>query len=133
MKTNKVGLAIFWIFAVYMIVMGWLASWWVAPAYRNLSPAQISETIWAQGGALSWLWVFSVPLGAILAGVGMLLYVKAKRPRIWLFGIGLFLIVFLIAFLPTSAHFPPLFGVGGGLILAFFLANRASASPLLAT
>lgn len=84
-------------------------------------------------GALFRIRVFSIHLGSILAGVGMLLYVQAKGSRIWLFGIGLFLTLLLINILPTPAHFPPLFGVGGGLILAFFLANRASASPLLAT
>ena len=82
MKAQKTGLIIFWIGAVYMVVMGFVASWWIQPALRNLSLAQYSETIWSWDGALSWIWAFSVPLGAILVGVGMLLYVRAKSSLI---------------------------------------------------
>ncbi len=113
MKTKKTGLIIFLIGASYMRVMGWLASWLITPALRNLSPAQYSETIWTFDGALFWIWAFSVPLGSILAGVGMLLYVQAKGARIWLFGIGVLLILLLTQILLPSAHFPPLFGVWG--------------------
>jgi len=106
-----------------MIGMAFVAGWgWVEPALRNLSPAQYSETIWTFDGALFLLWAISVPLGSILAGVGILLYVQAKGARIWLFGIGVFLILIIVERLLPSGHFPPLFGVGGGLILAFFLA-----------
>jgi len=56
----------------------------------------------------------------------MLLYVRAKGSRIWLFGLGIFavlLIDILIKWhiLPTPAHTPCLFGMGGALMVAFFL------------
>ncbi len=122
MKAQKTGLIIFWIGAVYMVVMGFVASWWIQPALRNLSLAQYSETIWSWDGALFWLWAFAIPLGAILVGVGALLYVRAKSSLIWLFGIGVFLVLGIAERLLPSTHFPPLFGVGGGLIVGFFLA-----------
>jgi len=123
MKTKNTGLIIFCIGAVYMVGIAFIVGWgWIRPALRDLSFAQYSETIWAFDGALFLLWAFSVPLGSILTGVGILLYVGAKVARIWLFGIGVFLILIIVERLLPSGHFPPLFGVGGGLILALFLA-----------
>jgi len=104
-----------------MIGMGFIASWLVGPALRNLSLDQVNKTIWAMNSPLFWLWAFSVPLGSILAGIGILLHARSKGSHIWLFGIGVFAVL-LIANLLRFAHFPPLFGIGGGLILAFFLA-----------
>ncbi len=121
MKAQKAGLIIFLIGAVCMVVMGWVGSWLITPALRNLSLAQYSETIWAWDGALFWIWAFSIPLGSILVGIGILLYVRAKSSLIWLFGIGILLILGIAEQLLPSTHFPPLFGVGGGLILGFFL------------
>jgi len=123
MKTSRTGLIVFWIGAVYMVGMAIVAGWgWIDPALRNLSPAQYGETIWRFDGALFLFWALSVPLGSILAGVGILLYVRAKGARIWLFGIGIFLILVIVERLLPSGHSPPVFGVGGGLILVFFLA-----------
>ena len=62
-----------------------------------------------------------------LAGIGVLLYVRAKGSHIWLFGLGVFAVLLAdiltkFRILPTPARVPLLYGVGGGLILAFFLA-----------
>lgn len=122
MKTQKAGLVLFCIGTVGMIVMGWVGSWFITPALRNLSLAQYSETIWSWDRPLFWIWAFAIPLGTILVGVGILLYVRAKSSLIWLFGIGVFLILGIAERLLPTTHFPPLFGVGGGLILGFFLA-----------
>jgi hypothetical protein len=128
MKTNKKGLILFWI-AVILIIGGDLGgSWIVRPIYRNLTLEQANQTIWGLTSPLFGLWASSVPIGAILAGVGLLLYIRAKRVTIWLFGIGafaLFMVDTLTKFriLPTLPHVSALFGVGGGLILVFFLAT----------
>ena len=127
MKTNRIGLIIFSLGAAYMIGMGFVASYWVRGAYRYLSLEQIRDTIWAAQSPLFGMWASAIPIGAILAGVGMLFYVRSKGTRIWLFGIGVFVVLLihilsLWQILPTPAHFPPLFGIGGGLMLAFFLA-----------
>jgi hypothetical protein len=105
-----------------MVGMGLVAGWLgVEPALRNLSPVQYGETVWRFDGVLFLLWALSVPLGSILACVGVLLYVGTRGVSIWLFGMGVFLVLILVETLLPSRHFPPLFGVGGGLILAFFL------------
>ncbi len=128
MKPQKIGLIIFWLAAVYMIGMGFVGSWGARSTYRDLSLDQVNETIWALGGPVFGLWASAIPLGSIVAGVGLLLYVRSKGARIWLFGIGIFT-VFLLDILsmwrvlPAPPHFPPLFGLGGGLMLASFLAS----------
>ncbi len=66
-ETRRLGLIIFWIGAAYMIGMSFIASWSVAPTFRNLSFDRVNETIWAMTSPLFWLWAFSVPLGSILA------------------------------------------------------------------
>ena len=109
MNKEKIGLIIFAISAVHMIVLGWLFSWWIM-ALRDLTLAQINETIWVTDGALFLLWALSIPLGALFAGVGILLYTGSKGSRIWLFGIGVFLIILLVQLLPINTHYLPIFG-----------------------
>ena len=121
-ETKRVGLIIFWIGAAYMIGMSFIAGWSsVSPTFRYLSSDQVNETIWAMNSPLFWAWAFSVPLGSILAGIGILLHARSKGSHIWLFGIGVFAVL-VVANSLRFAHFPPLFGLGGGLILVFFLA-----------
>ncbi len=121
MKTNRTGLIVFWIFVLYMVGMGFVASWWVVPTYRNLAPAQISETIWAGNSLLFLIWALSTPLGAVLACVGLLIYARSKGSHIWLFGVGVTLLLVVIGFLPISGYYPPVFGIGGGLVMTLFL------------
>ena len=120
MKTNKTGLILFWISAAYMIAMGFIASFGARSAYRFMTLDQVRETIWTATSPIFGLWATAIPIGAILAGVGVLVYVRAKGSRIWLYGIGVFLILIIAERLIKSVYFPPLFGVGGGLILASF-------------
>lgn len=122
MLTKKeVGLIVLWIGFVYMVLMGWLASWWFAATFRDLTLAEIGETAWALNRPLFWLWALSVPLGSIVAGVGLLLRTGSKGTHIWVFGIGMVVALLLIQFVPTGTHHPPAFGVIGGLILALFI------------
>ena len=124
MKAQKAGLIIFLIGAAYMIGMGSIATWWVHTTYSNLSPAQISETVWASGSTLFILWSLSVPLGSILALIGMVLYSQIKGSRMWSFVIGAILVSLWFYFWKTFnlQLYPPMFGVLGGLIPVFFLA-----------
>ena len=126
MKRQKVGLVIFWIGALYIIIMGFVTSYWVRGAYRHLSNDQVRETIWTYTSPLFGFWGVSVPLGAILVGIGLLIYVQAKNSHIWLFGIGTFAVLLIdilekFGTLPSPVHWPPLYGIGGALILVFFL------------
>ena len=78
MKKQKVGLVIFWISVIWMI------SWVIvgaikAPLMHSLTMKEINQTIWALTGPLNMLYgVVAIPLGAIVTGVGILLYARAK-------------------------------------------------------
>ncbi len=120
MNKQKLGIAIFAIGVLLMIIMSGIASWPVSTTFRNLSIEEVNKTIWVVPGFLFFLWAFSVPAGAILASIGMFIYGGVKSSRIWIIGIVLFLVTFLIIFLPKANHYPFLFGIGGCLILLFF-------------
>lgn len=77
-QTKKIGLIIFWIGVLYMIGMSFIASWSASPTLRALSFHQVNETIWAITSPLFWMWAISVPLGSILAGIGILLYTRSN-------------------------------------------------------
>jgi len=99
------------------VVIGWAI---VPPAYHNLTIDELSQTIWAPTGIGTFLWGFGVPLGAAIAGIGALLRSGAKGSTIWKFGIGIVLSIPIISSVQLLGHFPPLFGVGGTLILLAF-------------
>jgi hypothetical protein len=117
----KTGLTIFGILTVIMVGLGYVGSWWMVPTYRALSPEQIRETIWTPDGALFLFWSLAIPVGAVIASIGLLLYARARGSRVWLFGVGVVLLFLLVALLPMPGYYPPFFGISGGLILAFFL------------
>jgi len=121
MNKQKIGLVIFWIGVALAVAMGGIASWNLTYTLRTLSFDEVKETVWAIPGFWFFLWAFAVPLGALLACVGMLLYVRAKALHIWLSGIGILVTLFIIM-VPKGNHHPPLFGIGGILILIFFFA-----------
>jgi len=60
-----------------------------------------------------------------LVAIGLLIYVQAKSSHIWLFGIGTFAVLLIdilekFGTLPSPVHWPPLYGIGGALILLSF-------------
>ena len=126
MRNKTIGLILFWIAVAYMILIGLLASFPVRSAYRFSTFEEVGETIWASTSPLFGLWATAIPIGAILAGAGLLIYVRAKRSHIWLFGLGIFSVLLIDILsrweiLPEPGHSPLLFGIGGGLIVGFFL------------
>jgi hypothetical protein len=126
MRNKTIGFVLFWIAVVYMILIGFLASFPVRSAYRFSTFEEVNETIWAVTSPLFGLWATAIPIGAILAGAGLLIAVRAKRSHIWLFGLGIFSVLLIDILsrweiLPEPGHSPLLFGIGGGLIMGFFL------------
>ena len=121
MKKQKVGLILFWIAVVWAILWGVIGSVIVDTALKHSTMDEVNQTIWAFGGIWMTLWAFAVPLAALVAGIGSLLYSGAKGSTVWKIGIGIFvgLVIGMVAM--QFGHLPPLFGIGGTLILLFFM------------
>jgi len=118
---KKVGLAIFWLSVVYMVGVGWFGGWSFGSTYRNHSLTETNATAWALSSPLFWIWAFSVPVGAVLAGLGLLLYSDSRRSEIWVYVVVMFSTMTLVESMRGSTHHPPIYGVVGGVILACFL------------
>jgi len=123
MTKQKVGLVLFWIAVIWAILWGVIGSVFVGSAYRNLTMDELNLTMWAYAGPWSVIWgVFGVPLAAIVAIIGILLYAGAKGSTVGKYGIGIVLAVSIgMAVIGFLGHIPPLFGIGGTLILLFFI------------
>ena len=121
MKKQKVGLVLFWIGVIWGFFWGILASIHQAELYLGvLTFEQLAETIWAVDGPIMAIWGLAPPLAAIIAGVGVLIYSGVKRLFVWFFAIGIFLAIILGMIIRSLGHFPPLYAIGGTLILLFF-------------
>ena len=122
MTKRKSGLVIFWIGAIWAILWGVIIASTRAMLVHDLTNAELNQTVWAFTGPLGMLYGFAVPLGAIVAGIGILLYSGAKGSTVWKVGIGLF-IAFIIAQVTYALYFysVPLFAIGGTLILLSFI------------
>jgi hypothetical protein len=121
MSKKKVGLVVFWFGVIWSFVWGIIMSLYGNSFMNQLTAEGLSQSIWSLEGPLFLLWgLGGVPLGAIIAGIGILIYSKAKPSTIWKFGIGMFLAILLMMFLSALGHIPILFGIGGFLILLFF-------------
>jgi hypothetical protein len=73
------------------------------------------------GGPLFRIWAFAVPLGALLAVIGALVYVKASKAIIWIlvFVFPVFVVTTIMVY--STRYYPNgFYGVGGTLILLCF-------------
>jgi hypothetical protein len=120
MKKQKIGMIIFVIAILLAVVMGGIASWSVASAARNLTGEEMAATIWTTSGFLFFFWAFAVPAAALLAFIGIMIYVRARPKCIWMSSMVIFLIFVVTTMQMTRSHYPPLFGIGGILILLSF-------------
>jgi hypothetical protein len=122
MKKQKVGLALFWISVIWMIAWLIISKGLFGPLLHSSTTEEINQTIWAFTGPLNLLSGISLLLGAIIAGVGILLYAGAKGSTVWKVGIGLFTVL-ILALVATGINFysAPLFGIGGTIILLSFI------------
>ena len=122
MNKQKVGLVVFWISVIWMIAWVIISKGIFGPLAYSLTTEEINQTIWAFTGPLNILSGVSLLLGAIVAGVGILLYAGAKGSTVWKVGIGLF-VVLIIVLVATALNFysAPVFGFGGSLIFLSFI------------
>ena len=122
MTKQKVGLALFWIAVIWIISWGVIGSVFVSTAIRNLTMDELNQTMWAVTGPWFLIWgIFGVPVGALIAFVGVLLHSGAKGSTVWKYGLGGFLALAFSMLIGLIGHIPPVFGFGGTLILLFFI------------
>lgn len=122
MTKQKVGLVLFWMSIIWAIGWGVIGSVFVGSAFRNLTMYELNLTMWAAQGTWTMIWgLFGVPLAAIIAIIGILLYSGAKGSTVLKYGIGVFLGLFAAMASSYLGYIPLLFGIGGTLILLFFI------------
>lgn len=126
--SQKVGMVIFTIGAMYMFGLGWLYSWAMVPTANQIGSSAYTS------GSLGFAWGLSVPLGAFIVAIGAALIAKAGGRVLGLLVLLLVLCVAWQIIGTTQQMIPALFGVGGGLITLFFLGstwNWAKTRPAL--
>jgi hypothetical protein len=122
MTKQKAGLVLFLIAIIWAIGWGVIGSVFVDSAFRNLTTDELNLTMWAAQGTWTMIWgLLGVPLAAIVAIIGILLYSGAKGSTVLKYGVGIFLAVFAGMAAGSLGHIPLLFGIGGTLILLFFI------------
>ena len=121
MKKQKVGLIIFLIAIIWGIFWGVVVSVPVDSAYNRLTLEELDQTMWSTTGPWIMIWAFGVPLGALIAAIGILLYSGAKGSSVWKCGIIIFLGIAAAMASGFLTHIPVLFGLGGTIILLSFI------------
>lgn len=113
---QKVGAIVIGIGALYMVMIGWLSSWWIVPAIREGGVQSIDPIFFS-------VWASSTPLGAILLIIGAAMLKQIDRRILWLM-IGGSLLMFVWSAIGSGSRvISAQFGIGGGLIMLFFLGS----------
>jgi hypothetical protein len=121
MNKQKVGLVVFWLGAIWAFAWGIIGSIIQGKMFLGVMTfEELSQTIWKFNGPLANTWGFSVPLGVLLAGIGVLLYTGAKSATVWKFGLGITVIFFTGAFIGMTGHHSWLYATMATVILLSF-------------
>ena len=128
----KAGWVIFGLGALYMLLMGWLSSWWVVPTVRQ------SGLDGLPGTAFFFVWQLAAPVGALLVAIGAAFIGRVERSRkIAILGGSLVVTIWLVVSMGAIKKIiSPLFGIGGGLITLTFLGalwDWARSRPVLSS
>jgi len=122
MTKQKTGLLIFWLAVFWIFLWGILGSFFVGPAYKNLTLDELNQTMWSPDSLWFMVWgLYGVTLGAIIALFGIMLNSGAKIVTALLYSGGLFLIMFISMIIGFIGHIPILFGIGGAIMLLCFV------------
>lgn len=120
-QPNKVGIGLLWIAIIWAALWGVIGGFFASSAMNSITPAELDQSIWNVTGPLMMTYGLSPALGAFLAGIGAMIYAGANRSTIWVFGIGIFLcLAIAMVGMQSGWYYPPLFGIGGALIILFF-------------
>jgi len=118
---GKLGKIVFGIGVFLAIIMGVIVSY--DPGYVcQLDVENLPTNIWSYPALCFVFWAFSVPLGFMIAATGILIHANANRSTILKFGLGIIGTYLFASFANgPMPHVPILFGIGGTLILTFYL------------
>ena len=118
---QKAGIIIFVFALLWCIAWGLIVSISATSAINTMTMDQLNESLWATSGSMMILWgLGGVPLGTVIAGIGLLLYINAKGRTILVFTLGMLLTIYLAMFSGALELYPFLFGIGGTIILLSF-------------
>jgi hypothetical protein len=120
MNRKKTGVTLLVIGSLYAFIFGVFLTWSYLSTLRVLSSEEVQHTIWAAGGPLFILWSFGVPLGLVLGIIGAFVHAGVRTGYVVLTVVGFLGVVFMMTGVFTRIYSPPLFGIGGGIILILF-------------
>jgi hypothetical protein len=123
MSTHRLWAVIAGTGTVYLLAVAWLLSWWYVPALREFDYHSIAGRTPYGGTALFVLWASSGVVGAMLVAIGAAGCSAMGRVRLLLLGVASSVLLVLLVFWSAPSYNPALFGIGGGLILLFFLVS----------
>jgi len=118
---QKAGIVIFLFGVIWSLVWGLVISISCTAAINTMTLEQLNESVWSPTGPLMMLWgVGGVPLGTVIAGIGLLLYARAKGLTTLFFALGVLIAIIVAMSSGSLEFFPFLFGIGGTVILISF-------------
>ena len=118
---QKTGIVIFLFGVIWSLVWGLIISISCTTAINSMTLEQLNESVWSPTGPLMILWgIGGVPLGTVIAGIGLLLYTNAKGLTTLFFTLGILFAIIVAMFSGTLELYPSLFGIGGTIILLSF-------------
>ena len=86
---QKAGIIIFVFALLWCIAWGLIVSIFITAEINTMTMEQLDETIWGKGFMMMLWGIGGVPLGTVVAGLGLLLYINAKGRTILVFTLGL--------------------------------------------
>ncbi len=116
---SMAGWVLFGFGALYMLLMGWLSSWWVVPTIRQAGLEGLSGTTFFL------FWQLAAPVGALLVAIGAAFIARVERSRKAAILVGSLMVTIWLVFSMGAIRqvIPPIFGIGGGLITLAFLGS----------
>jgi len=118
---QKAGIVIFLFGVLWSLAWGLVISISTTNAINTMTLEQLNESVWSPSGPLMMLWgVGGVPLGTVIAGIGLLLYTRAKGLTTLFFTLGVLAAIIVAMSSGTLELYPFLFGIGGSIILLSF-------------
>ena len=117
---SKPGITVFLIGVFWSVFIGLIVS--LDPGYVfQLDADNLPTTLWSYPALCFVAWAFSVPLGFMVAAIGILMCADTDRKTVLKFGLGVIgAYLFIVIANGPIPHVPVLFGIGGTLITLFY-------------